>query len=72
MPHAGTVSIKDGKAVLKIESRFGMEIGRQPQEVQDQVKEITLTPRGDGKLDFHDPGGFFTEPVTLQRQPAKT
>jgi hypothetical protein len=71
VPHTGTIRHADGKAYLKIETRFGNPISREPQEVQDQMKEIELTPRSDGKIDFYDPGGTFKEPVILERQAVK-
>lgn len=64
----GTLRYEDGKAYLKIESRLGMSVENEPKEVRDQLREIVLTPRPDGNLDFFDPGGFFTEPVTLKRE----
>jgi hypothetical protein len=70
IPYEGTVRYDDGKAYLKIETRLGTSMDKEPQEVQDQNKEIILTSRSDGKIDFYDPGGFFTEPLTLERTAA--
>ncbi|MBC8063356.1 MAG: hypothetical protein H7Y17_00875 [Chlorobia bacterium] len=72
VPYTGSVRIDGDKAFLKIETRMNIPIEKEPKEVQDQIKEIELTSRTDGKIDFYDPAGFFTEPVTIERQPAKT
>lgn len=71
MPVAGSVTFRDGKARLKIETRAGTPIEREPKEIQGQIKEIELTPRSDGNMDFYDPGGFFPDPLTLKREPPK-
>lgn len=67
MPHEGTIRFEDGKAFLKVETRFGISMSKEPIEVQNQYKEIVLTPRSDGKIDYYDPGGNFPEPLTLER-----
>jgi hypothetical protein len=71
IPMDGSFTVRDGKGFLKIESRAGTPIDKEPAEIQKQMKEIELTPRKDGKLDYFDPGGFFDSPVTLTREPAK-
>lgn len=71
IPYEGTVRFDDGKAYLKVETRMGVSMANEPKEIQDQMKEIVLTSRSDGKVDFYDPGGFFTEPVTLERAAGK-
>ena len=70
IPMEGTFRTENGKGYLKIESRLGTPITREPPEIQDQFKaEIVLTPRKDGKLDFFDPANtFFPEPVPLVRE----
>ncbi len=67
LPHEGAVRYADGKAFLNVESRLGVSLDKEPQEVRDQFKEITLSPRSDGGIDFHDPGGNYPEPVTLTK-----
>lgn len=71
MPFTGTVRHADGKAFLKVETRMNTPISKEPKEVQDAMKEIELTPREDGKIDFVDPGGLITEPLALEREVKK-
>lgn len=67
LPHEGSVRFAEGKAFLKVESRLGQPLDQEPKEVQDQFLEIVLTPRSDGGVDYHDPGGDFPEPLILER-----
>ena len=71
IPLEGTIRYEDGKAFLRVETRLGRPLSKEPQEVQDQFKEIILTPRSDGKIDYYDPGGKIPEPLTLQRTEPK-
>ena len=69
IPMEGTVRYEDGKALLRIETRLGTPITKEPPEIQEIFKqEILLTPRPDGRLDFFDPANpDFPEPVALER-----
>ena len=68
IPMKGTVRYSGGKAYLKIESRMDTPIASEPAEVQEQFKqEVVLTPLEDGKIEYHDPGGF-QDNLTLERQ----
>jgi len=71
IPHEGSVRHEEGKAYLKVETRMGAPLVNEPTEVQARYQEIVLTPRSDGKIDFHDPGGEFPEPLTLERAAPK-
>lgn len=67
LPHEGAVRYGEGKAFLKVETRLGVPLDKEPKEVQDQFLEIVLTPRSDGGIDYHDPGGDFPEPLILEK-----
>lgn len=71
VPHEGTIRYEDGKAYLKVETRFGVALSKESKEIQNQFKEIVLTPRSDGKIDYYDPGGNFPEPLTLEKAAEK-
>jgi hypothetical protein len=68
IPYSGTVRYADDKAYLKVETRFGTPISKEPIEIQNQLKEYVLTPLKNGQLSYVDPGGNFREPLTLERQ----
>ena len=67
LPLEGSVRYSDGKAFLKVDTRLGQPLEREPREVQDRFLEIVVTPRSDGGVDYHDPGGDFPEPLILER-----
>lgn len=67
IPLEGTIRYEDGKAFLRVETRLGRPLSKEPKEVQEQFKEIILTPRSDGKIDYYDPGSNSPKPLTLQR-----
>ncbi len=61
----GPVRFDDGKAFLKIESAMDNPL-------EKPLPEIELTPGSDGTtINYVNPGGEFTEPLTLQREAKK-
>jgi len=68
IPLTGTVRYDGDKAYLKIETRFGQPMSREPKETQDANKEIELTPQKDGSISFNDPAGYIPGALILKRE----
>lgn len=71
IPFRGTVRYEDGKAILTIDTRFDTPVEKEPKEIQEQIREIVITPREDGKVEYVNPASAFPEPLALEREVKK-
>ena len=68
LPFEGPWRQYGGKAYLKIESVLNRPI-EESGYAKAGEKEIELTPKPDGSIDFFDPGGYDEKPINLKREP---
>ena len=67
IPYTGSIRFDGEKAFLKVETRLETPVEKEPKEVRDQLKDYEITTTKEGKLSFVDPGGFFSDPLLLER-----
>lgn len=65
IPQRGSYSLNGDEAKLKIRSRLD-------REVDPNMKELILTWQQDGSVLYDDPGGFYPEPVKLEKEPGES
>jgi hypothetical protein len=67
LPKTGRVRYSSESAELEITELLGRPLNRQPKSVQEEYGPITLTPKSDGTLLYHDPK-VPEPPLILKRQ----